>query len=547
MIDFFDFTNWHFYIGVILSVINAVLLCLEGYKFMQIIQLSGYHIRGYFDWLQNTRAKYFVRLLMLVVLSSAGIIVTNVIFRVFTEPFAEYFSYFGLIFYFLFSGIFIKVMFDTPKKTPLKMTARMKRSMTLLFILSFAISFGFILLSSLFIDVYRFGAVALTPILIPLLVPLVHFVMKPLEKAINRSYIKKAKRKLKDYPHLIKIGITGSYGKTSVKNALSTILGEKYSVCASPLNYNTPMGMTKTVLEYLMPVNQVLIAEMGARQNGDIKELCDIIEPTYGIITSIGEQHMATFGSFENVKRTKAELANYLGENGYCTFNADNEAVLEISKQSNCQKAFVSLNNKDVDVFASDIKTTEDGTKFTLNIEGKTLKCETKLLGIHNITNLLLCVPIALKLGLTHKQIIEGIKKIKPTEHRLQLVSAANDVLILDDTYNASIEGSTRALEVLQMFNRRKIVITPGLVELGAMERLANYEFGEKIAKVADIVIIVNQVNYLAIKQGLLDTKFDEKNIYQADSVAIAQTMLKDILQKGDIILWENDLPDNYT
>jgi len=550
MIDFFDFTNWHFYIAILLSVINAGVLCLEGNKFMQIIQLSGYHMRGYFDWLQNTRAKYFLRLLMLVLLSVAGIIVTNVIFRAFSEPYSDYLSYLGLTFYFLFSGIFIKILFKTPKKTPLKMTNRMKRSMALLYVVNLVISFGFILLSTMFLDIFRFGAVALTPLLLPLTVPFVHWVMMPMEKAINYGFVVRAKKKLKEYPSLIKIGITGSFGKTSVKNALATILEEKYSVCATPLNYNTPMGITKTVLENLVPINQILIAEMGARQSGDIMELCNIIEPQYGIVTSVGEQHMATFGSFDNVKRTKAELPKYLGKEGFCVFNIDNDAVQEMSKESECQKALISIKQNDVDVWATDIETTEEGTNFTLHLKGeeKSLKCKTKLLGVHNITNLLLCVPLASKLGLTSKQIVEGIKKVQPISHRLQLVYAPNDVLILDDTYNASIEGSQRALEVLQMFkNRRKIVITPGLVELGTIERLANYEFGERISKIADIVVIVNQTHFLSIKQGLLDAKFKEENIYQADTVVLAQDLLKKILKKGDIILWENDLPDNYT
>ncbi len=547
MIDIFDFSNWHFYIAIMLSFLNAVLLCLEGYKFMQIIQLSGYHIRGYFDWLRNTRAKYFVRILMLVLLSCAGIIVTNVIFDAFAEPYSNYLSYLGLIFYLLFSIIFIKVMYDSPKKTPLKMTSRMARSMIVLFILCLLFSFGLILLSSMFIDIFRFGAIALTPLLLPILVPLAHILLKPIEKLINLSYIKKAKKKLKTFQNLIKIGITGSFGKTSVKNDLTTILSEKYSVCATPLNYNTPMGLTKTILENLVSVNQVLIAEMGARQSGDILELCKIVEPNYAIVTSVGEQHMATFGSLENVKRTKAELPNFLKENDFCVFNKDNKQVFEISEQAKCEKKLISTNSI-ADVYAKNIKTTESGTTFTLCMSNREYQVETKLLGLHNVTNLLLCVPLAQKLGLTDEEILRGIEKVKPTKHRLELIHAQNDVLILDDTYNASIEGSQCALEVLSMFKkRRKIVITPGLVELGDMERLANYEFAERMAKIADFVIIVNQTNLLAIKQGLVDSGFEESKIYAVDSVSEAQKILETLLKNGDIILWENDLPDNYT
>lgn len=544
MIDFFDFSNLHFYLAIGISLLNAAVLCLEGYKFMQIIQLSGYHIKGYFDWLQNTRAKYILRIAMLVLLSSAAMIVTNVIFR----GFSEYLGYLGLIFYFLFSAIYIKTIRLAPKKTPLKVTNRVKRSLALLFVLGLLLSFGLILLSSMFVDIFRFGAVALTPLFLPLLVPLVHFMMKPIEKAISRGYVKKAKVKLQANTGLIRIGITGSFGKTSVKNFLHTILSEKYSVCASPLSYNTPMGMTRTILEELNPTHQVLIAEMGARKVGDIAELCDIIQPKFGIITMIGQQHLATFGNLDNIKKTKAELYKSLPKDGFCVFNADTPPAADMYKDCKCGKSKISVCKK-ADVWAESIQNTSDGTKFLLCVKGsEPIKCQTKLLGIHNITNLLLCVPLALKLGLTLNEVVRGIDKVVPVEHRLQLVKAPNDVLILDDTYNASIEGSSRALQVLGMFDkRRKIVITPGLVELGTMERLANYEFGERIARVADLVIIVNETHYLSIRQGLLDSGFPESSIHKADTVQAAQNILKEILRKSDVVLWENDLPDNYT
>ena len=546
MIDFFNFDSGHFYVAVVLSFLNAMLLCFEGYKFMQIIQLNGYHLTGYFDWLKNTREKYFSRIIMLVLFSCAGIIVTNVIFRIFVTPLQYYLSYLGLLFYFLFSGIYLKVLYDSPKKVPLKMTPRMKRSMLLFFILSIFLTFAFILISSLFTQIFRYGAVALMPLLLPFLAPFSHFLLIPLEHNIQKKYIKKAKQKIDKFPNLIRIGITGSYGKTTIKNALKTILSEKFSVCVTPQNFNTPMGITKTILSDLKLTHQIFIAEMGARKPGDIKELCDIVKPTFGVIGTIGQQHMATFGSLENIKRTKSELSSFLGKNGYCVFNGDNEKSLEIAESFNGEKSIISIENQ-FKIYAKNIKTSTSGTEFVICVGDNTIKCNTKLLGEHNIINILLCVPIALKLGLTLKEIAVGISKIVPVEHRLQLINAPNNVLILDDTYNASIEGSRRALEVLSMFNnRRKLVITPGLVELGTMERLANYQFGERIADVADIVIIVNHTNELAIKQGLIDKKFNEEKIYNVENIKQAQELLSKILKNDDIILWENDLPDNY-
>ena len=542
MSEFFDFSNWHFYIAIILSAVNALILCFEGYKFLQVIQLSGYHTRGYFDWLKGSGGAYVGRLAIVVVLSLACMLVTNVIL----DNYSDYLGYLGLIFYCLFSYIYIINVHLAPKKTPLKLTNRMNRANILMYILCFIFTFGLIILSSLYLPFLRFGIIAITPLILPILVPFVHWMLKPLEAGINKGYVRRAEKKLAQFPNLIKIGITGSFGKTSTKNFLATILSEKYSVCATPFNFNTPTGITKTVLQNLTLGHQVFIAEMGARQQGDIQELCEIVEPKYGILTSIGAQHIATFKSLENVKRTKMELPKYLGTKGFCVFNIDSPAVAEILPQSDCRKCTVSINGS-ADIFATDIVTSSEGTRFTLHMDKKTLECSTKLLGLHNIDNLLLCVALARELGLSDQQILSGISKVAPVEHRLQLINAENGVTILDDTYNASIEGSQRALEVLEMFEgRRKIVITPGLVELGTMERLENYNFGKRISKVANIVIIVNKSNYLSIRQGLLDSGFDETKIYEAENLFATQEIMKQILLSGDVILWENDLPDNY-
>lgn len=544
MSEFWDIYNVDLWIGVGLAVINAILLCFEGYKFMQIIQLNGYNIRGYFSWLKNTRAKYFGRILVLALLGSAAMLVTNAIFN----AHLEYLAYMGIVVYFALSAYFLKNIYSAPKKTPLKMTRRMSRSMILLFFVNLVISFVLIAVSSMFISYFRFGAVALSPLFLPIVVPFVHWTMKPIENLINRGYVIKAKKKLEKFPALIKIGITGSYGKTSVKNFLSTILSEKYNVCATPLNYNTPTGITKTVLDFLSVGHQVLVAEMGARKKGDINELCQIIEPKYGIVTSVGEQHLATFKTVENVLSTKSELPAFLGKDGFCVVNLDDKMLQGAYKKFDCGVSTASIVQNTADVFATNIVTSTDGTDFVLHVNNQEYKCHTSLLGKHNVLNVVMCVPIALQLGLTVDEITKGIGKIRPVEHRLFVIKEANDVIILDDAYNASIEGSKTALEVLSMFkNRRKIVVTPGLVELGTIERLANYEFGKQIAEVADLVVIINKVHFASIKQGLIDAGFKEENIIEAETFTKSQKLLSDAILPGDIILWENDLPDNYT
>ena len=541
---FFDWSNPHLWIAMILSLINAILLCFEGCKFLQIIQLSGYHLRGYFDWLKDTRGKYVVRLLSLSLLSLACLLVTNVIFR----SYLDYLSYMGLVLYFVLSIYLIVKIYHAPQKTPLKMTNRMNRSIFVLFLLNLIVSFGFIALSSVFVPFLRFSIVALTPLTLLITVPFAHWLLKPIENGINRGYMFRAKYALKSRPELIKIGITGSYGKTSVKNYLAAILSERYSVCATPFNFNTPTGISRTVLEFLAPSHQVLIAEMGARKVGDIKELCDIVEPQYGIVTAVGEQHLTTFLSLENIKRTKSELPNSLGQNGYCVFDGDSANTQSIYEKAVCAKSRVSLNDTNAECYATNIEQTSRGTQFVAHLQGVgDIVCDTKLFGEHNVLNVLLAIMMASKLGLTKDEITRGVSRILPVDHRLQLIRGQNDVLILDDTYNASIEGSQRALKVLASFDGyRKIVVTPGLVELGTMERVANYDFGKHIAQVADLVIIVNKTHYLSIKQGLLEAGFDENNILQADTIEATKQLLTDNIKPKDIILWENDLPDNY-
>ena len=543
MIEFFDVSNWHLYIAIILSIVNGIIMCFMGYKFMQVIQLSGYHSRGYFEWLGGVGSWQLGRMGVVAFLSTACFWVADVILG----NYGDYLVYLGLLFYCFFSYLYIRSVHITPQKTPLKMTDRMYRAVVVMFVLGAISTFALVVIFSLALPLYGFGAITLTPMLVPVLVPFTHWMMSPVEGAFNRGFMVKAEHKLSQFPDLIKIGITGSFGKTSTKNFLTTILSEKYSVCATPASFNTPLGVTRTILENLNVGHQVFIAEMGARQTGDVKKLCEFVQPKYGVLTSIGAQHIATFKSFENVKRTKRELPDYLATNdGICVFNVDSEPVLELYEQATCKKVKVTVQSE-ADIWASDIITDTNGTTFKLHIGKDELKCNTKLLGVHNISNLLSCVAIAKELGLTNEMIVAGIAKVQPVEHRLQLMQADNSVTILDDTYNASIEGSKRALEVLSLFkDRRKVVITSGLVELGTLQRLENYNFGARIAEIANLVIIVNRTNFLSIKQGLLDAGFDSTKIYQVDNVVDAQKLLKEVLQKNDVVLWENDLPDNY-
>ncbi len=540
---FFSVSNIHIYIAVGLSIVNAILMWFVAYKFFQILQLSNYRTKEYFTWIKDTKGRYISRLFMLTILSLALMSVTNVILD--TQNVNEFWSYLGLIFYFYLTGVFIYNLYNAPKKTPLKITNRMNRLKYVFFLVCAVITFLLIWLFTVVFDPIRYAVIALTPIMLPIIVPIVNLIMAPIEKLISRRYIVLAKKKLKKYPNLIKIGITGSFGKTSTKFFLQTILSEKYSVLASPFSYNTPMGITKSIIQYLDFSHQILIAEMGARFVGDIKELCELVSPQYGIITSVGEQHLQTFKTLDNIKNTKYELVEGLAKGGLIVFNGENEICQELYDKTNIDKMITGFNDK-FDVFASNMVTDKSGTKFTLHIQGQSIDCSTKLLGEHNIEDILTAVALAHKLGLSLQEIANGISRLQPIEHRLQLISSSDNITILDDSYNGSIEGSKKALDILKMFEGEKIVVTPGLVELGVKEKQANIEFGERIAQVADKVIIVNVTHSLDIKQGLLNKNFDEKNIYQIDTLNSISSIIRKMQLKNCTILFYNDLPDNY-
>lgn len=549
IMNFFNVSNPNLYIGIALALLNAVLLCFASCKFLQMIQLSGYKFNGYRTWLADTHANYFSRIAMLSFISYACMLVSAALFNSFLDK-QSYFSYFGLIFYLYFSLIFIINIYHEPKKTPLKQTYRMDRLVACLYILSAGVTFLVYWLSEEFLPDFlpAIPTIALTPLLIPILVPLAHFITWPFETLNNRRYIIRAKKKLQKYPTLIKIGITGSVGKTSNKFILNSLLSEKYDVCITPHSFNTPMGLTRVVLDYLKPNHDVLITEMGAKQVGDIKFLCDMIQPTYGILTSVGSQHLTTFGTLENIAKTKNELIKSLPKDkGVAIFNGDNEPSMPLYEKCECKKILVSTKDAACFVHAENVKATDKGTTFKLCIGDQSINCKTKLLGLHNLQNILMCCALAYELGLTLEQLKLGIAKIEPINHRLEL-KKENGLVILDDSFNSSVEGSKSALDVLKLFDSgKKIVITPGLVELGSYEHEANYNFGKQLAEVCDYVIIVNQVNKQQISDGLKDAGFDETKIIYALSLLDAKLKIKDLAEKGDVILFENDLPDNYT
>lgn len=371
---------------------------------------------------------------------------------------------------------------------------------------------------------------------------------KPVEKMVYLSYKTKAVNKLKAMNNLKVIGITGSYGKTSSKNILSDILNVKYNALPSPRNFNTPYGLIITVNNHLDKFDDILIAEMGAYKVGEIKELCDLVRPKYGILTKIGTAHIEIFGSQENIQKGKFELIESLPSDGIGVLNGDDELQVNYKLKNDCKIVWIGIDNKDVDVRATDIKTSNKGTTFNVIFKGDKKKYEftTRLLGYNNIYNILASLALSKEFGLTVDQMKKAVLGVKSVEHRLELRPAGN-ITYIDDSYNSNPVGSKMALEVLKDMPGLRIVMTPGMVELGDKSYELNKKFGTYMKDSCDVVILVGEKITKPIKDGLKEVKFDDKNIYVVKSTKEAFNLVKSLSNgKESYCLIENDLPDIY-
>ncbi len=538
-------------------------------RMLHMMQLEGYKFRDYIRWLgKNLGTAFKPGLIQLAFVGgySLFLVILNMILMkiaphalVYEVFFAEYMSLFTI-----FLTVNIKQIVNDKKarktaKKKLVYTARAKRLMFWNFILLLLVFISYMPMGSATINSEVPGSVFLYLIvlveffslmitLLPLNMSIANFLASPTETVVQDSYKSKARIKLKNkkYKHIIRIGVTGSYGKTSTKHILKTILSEKFNVYATPESYNTAMGNTISIQKDLQPEHEVFISEMGARYKGDIREICDFVMPQYALITSIGPQHLETFGTIEKIAKTKAELINALPHDGVVFLPRDNEWCQQLYNAETREKYCYTLKNSNADVYARDIVLDEKGCSFTAHTPIGTIKCVTKLLGEHNVINILGCISIAVKLGLTKEEIESGVSKIEPIPHRLQILDSGNGTVVIDDAFNSNPVGAKMALDVLSKFKGRKIVITPGMVELGVQEEKENRQFGKNMARVADIAILVGMKRSKPIVEGLRVGGFNDMNIHVVPNLDEATKKLAELTKKGDVILFENDLPDNY-
>lgn len=492
---------------------------------IHMFQLSSYRYSRYFRWLvpgNIISQKRFIAFMMLV-----PALVPN---------------YVGVGFA---TGITIgawAVAWREKFKTPLVYTMRVKRLFATNILLFVAITALALLLATEWATVI----IAATLIFSNFLMLLANLVNTPIEKAINRHYYNDAKRIIDSHKGLIIIGVTGSFGKTSTKNYLASVLAEKYNVLVTPGNFNTLLGVIRTIREQLRPYHQVFIVEMGAKQNNDIKEICDLVHPTIGIVTAVGEMHLETFKTVENIQETKFELINSLPAGGLGVINYDSEYIKSYKGIKSPCKIIRYAVEGEGDYKANDVVYGAGGVSFTL---GNGEHYSSRLLGVGNLLNILASIAVADHLGVPANKQRNAIARLQPVEHRLSM-KVANGITVLDDAYNSNPTGAKMSLGVLKEFavgeGNKRIVITPGFVEMGTRQADANKELGRTIAVSCDYAIIVNAVNREAIKSGIEEGGLPAEKYFLADSLNHAHQQLAKILRPGDVVLYENDLPDNF-
>ncbi len=435
--------------------------------------------------------------------------------------------------------LLVTALLNWPKKAkkPLVVTARVKR----LFVTQGLFCAGLCALYW-FWSPRGLAFIGLGNIVVWLFTGLANVINTPLENHFAEGFVKDAARRLAEMPNLTVVGITGSYGKTSVKNYLNALLSAKYNVLMTPGSFNTTMGVVRTIREMLRPSHQIFIAEMGAKQKNDIKEICDLVHPTYGIITSIGEQHLETFGTVDNIIATKFELADAIPENGYAILNYDNEYIR--NRAVSVPTVTYGAGDSDAGYRYSDMTVDTHGCQFTLTApDGESCRYTTHLLGGHNIQNLAGCMALAHTLGISLKEMVYPVRLLKPVEHRLQLLPNG----YIDDAYNSNPAGFRSALDTLAAFSAQRILVTPGMVELGERQDALNRDLGEYAATKCDWAVLVGLKQAPPLKEGLLAGGFPEERIFVAATLTEGLNFINNLPREGErIVLLENDLPDNF-
>ncbi len=501
-------------------------------------QLKEYHIGRFLDHFNTHKGKklIFDPLLFVKIILAALFILRS-------ELFALLFSILFLI-YFAESLAFIVSIALKKTKKPVR-TAKTVLLTLLLFAL--LVLFAFWVNNPLYILLFD--------ILTPLIVSLVVLSFQPLAVLIRNNTLNKAAEKIKNIKsagNLKVIAITGSYGKTSTKEFLSTILSKKYKVLKTKEHQNSEIGVAKCILDDLKPSHQIFIAEVGAYNKGKVKEVCNILKPEIGVVTGVNEQHLALFGSLDNLLSAEGgrELAKMLPKDGVLVLNGDNKYCLDLYKKTGPEgypeKKVYSTTGKKVnsDIWTDQLSVHEDFISFlAVDKSKKIVHFRVNVLGGQNIQNILAAILVAKELDMNLEEIAEACKNIKQEQAGMTLKKGKHGINIIDSSYSSNPDGVYADIDYLNVFLQKKVIVMPSLIELGEKSKEVHEKIGRKIAEICDLAIITSRDRFKDIKNGFLGEGGDAKNILLCDNPQDIYSIITLFCKKGDVVLLEGRVP----
>jgi UDP-N-acetylmuramoyl-tripeptide--D-alanyl-D-alanine ligase len=419
----------------------------------------------------------------------------------------------------------------------IRLTARAKRLIAVLVILLVAVA-----------GIVREPArLMVLPLVLPLVVDLALFIATPLERRIGRHFVTAAQRKL-DRLRPTVVAITGSYGKTSTKGYLAHLAGPDSGVVASPASFNNLMGLARSVNERLNSGDVVFVAEMGTYGPGEIRRLCELFPPDVAAITTIGEAHLERMGSTATVLRAKAEITETAGA---VVLNVDSPELAQLAADLNGTKRVLRVSgggtHEDVDV-AVRPDDSHDSREWRVWLPGRQEPTSITAPVAGHPGNLAVALGLGLTIGLPADQMLRRMAGLPTPDHRAELHTLPNGVTVIDDTYNSNAIGAAAALEAAVQAagpDGTVWVITPGMVELGEVQHDRNLEFGRQVGMQPRARLVVTHLtNRHALCAGAVAAGADLPVTHASRQAAAAQVMA--VAREGDVVLFENDLPDHY-
>lgn len=435
-----------------------------------------------------------------------------------------------------FAGVTIIYRAKSKIRVKAKFTKRFTRIFAVGFLFFCAINACVFFLAKRFdLLAYALPITAISVTLIPLSLIFGAAINYPYDRIKYLLTIRGAKKKLSENKNLKVIFVTGSFGKTTTKRYLYELLKDDYKTVATPKSFNTPIGICLSVKD-INADTQIFIAEAGARRVGDIKTLCQIVRPDISVVTGIAPQHIETFGAVENIIAEKEEAVKNLKVGGFAVISVETTGGRIICDRATADKILVG-SGETADVKFRNVKFSAYGSSFDITCGEKTLEITAPFVGIHNVVDFTLAAAVAIKLGVRAEKIENVAKTLTPPKHRFSVSVSGSGVTIIDDGYNANIEGIKSGAESLKYFGGKKFAVFSGIVEGGAKSYELNSEAGRVLSENCDRLIAVGR---------LADEILSDAKGERTEDLDGAKEILKKEVRRGDTVAFFSDLPDRY-